>query len=98
MACAKGELTAGDDDELTPLAGATDQGARTTSPDGGARDARAKDVAPGCKETDASYTTGNPGACAVGVQRCDGGVPVCVPVATTQPCYTGGASTRKVGA
>jgi hypothetical protein len=100
MACAKGEeLGANDVGDLVPIpevdAGADGAPATGEREAGGKND---KDAAPKCVETGAQCATGNPGACATGVQKCDRGVSVCVPVTTTQPCYTGAASSKGVGA
>lgn len=100
MACAKGdELGANDVGDLAPIP-EVDAGAEG-APGSSERDAgrkNDKDAAPKCVETGAQCTTGNPGACATGVQKCNGGVSVCVPVTVSQACYTGAASSKGVGA
>lgn len=46
----------------------------------------------------ADCVTGNPGTCDQGHVVCQGGVVNCVPVSTTQACYSGPAATRDIGA
>ncbi len=65
--------------------------------DGGGDAAVPVDAAPSCVETDAGCATGSPGACGAGVLHCDGGAAVCMPLATSQPCYSGAPATRHVG-
>jgi hypothetical protein len=47
---------------------------------------------------DTCCDSGNPGACAAGLRVASGGLAACVPLASTQPCYTGAVVTRDVGA
>jgi hypothetical protein len=55
------------------------------------------EAAPVCVENDAGCASANPGACASGILRCDGGASVCEPLQSMQPCYSGPSSTRSVG-
>ena len=57
-----------------------------------------EDAGPTCIDDDAGCSTGNPGLCNGGNHHClaDGGS-ICIPLYTTQPCYTGGATTRNLG-
>ncbi|MGH7329534.1 MAG: hypothetical protein ACREJX_14405, partial [Polyangiaceae bacterium] len=105
VACANGTVSNAPDDG----GGTTDDGGNgdaTTggrdgssvgSDDGGETDA-GEDAGPSCIDDDAGCSTGNPGLCNDGNHHClaDGGS-VCVPLYTTQPCYTGPASTRDKG-
>jgi hypothetical protein len=80
--------------------GGTNDGGGVDSPagDSAAGDAAAAaDTAPSCVDTDAGCVTGSPGACGAGIQHCQGGVAVCTPIATTQPCYSGAPATQHVG-
>jgi hypothetical protein len=101
VACATGGTANDADLSPVPDAGAqTHSEAGTTSEvlESGSPDpADAGDGAPTCVESDAGCTTGNPGACGAGFQYCDGGVAVCVPINTTQACYSGDAGTRSIG-
>jgi hypothetical protein len=47
---------------------------------------------------DTCCDSGSPGACAAGQRMLDGGAAACVPLLSTQPCYTGEAGTNGVGA
>lgn len=69
----------------------TDSGKSADASDAGS------DAAPICVESDAGCATGSPGACSDGILHCDGGVAVCEAVTTTEPCYSGGGSTRNTG-
>jgi hypothetical protein len=63
-----------------------------------AADARAEASPAVCVATGAACTTTNPGACGPGTSACDdAGTSVCVPVQSTQDCYTGPAGTQGVG-
>jgi hypothetical protein len=57
----------------------------------------APEVGPTCIESDAGCMSMNPGACAAGVLRCDGGLSFCQPIQSSQTCYTGPATTRDAG-
>lgn len=88
FACAKGD---------EGVAGVEKDAASYGSSDAGlAHDADA-DAGPACIESDAGCSTGISGACGNGILHCDGGAPVCEPVAPTEACYTGGATTRNNG-
>jgi hypothetical protein len=68
----------------------------STTSDDGATDGGV-DAAPVCVESDAGCLTGSPGACSDGILHCDGGVPFCEAITTTESCYSGSVSTRNIG-
>ena len=101
VACANGTLSNAPDDEDAGGGGDEDAASGRDGGsgviDGGATDA-GEDTGPSCIDDDAGCSTGYPGLCNGGNHHClaDGGS-VCVPFYTTQPCYTGPATTRNKG-
>jgi hypothetical protein len=80
--------------------GASDGGAGSQATDDGAsvdNTVDAADAGPTCVESDASCTSGSPGACGDGVMMCEGGAPICVPRVTTQSCYSDDGGTQDKG-
>jgi hypothetical protein len=56
------------------------------------------DSGPACVETDAGCTTTDPGLCSEGIIHCDdAGAAVCVPITTTESCYSGPGAARNIG-
>jgi hypothetical protein len=83
--------------ELTLASSRDDASVNEVDASDGAVDASDAAVADYCA-TNACCDSGSPGACAAGVQVLGGDAAICVPLAIMQPCYTGEAGTRGVGA
>lgn len=98
-ACATGTVSnAPDDDAGSSANNDGGDGGDESRGDGGAAEDAGVDSGPSCIDDDAGCSTGNPGLCNDGNHHClgDGGS-ICVPLYTTQSCYSGGATTRNKG-